>query len=294
MNKLFLVLTLFTSLSVLGAVKTCGGPSPLCENLDADSFACSERWDEKVCDQFIQTFEKLLTPVACLKGQKETVLGYYSCLGRKGSADVALHFDRVARLPFQSALKLFTSPRFRSIMDGHVAETYRKKSLQDEKRLGKDLKPTSIIPECRIFETVDFKAVKKDLIEKGKVTAAQYDYREAVIGDYVIWDGDVPKKIVNSKTQHECLLDRHFIQDVTKVPGQNIVRIQSYVENGVNWDSLIELHQCKKIFEMTWGDMENHEGEVSHQMVVDGVKKSAWKKCAPCWNKDYEGCLRRL
>ncbi len=286
MNKIFLALFLI-SVRANGVENLCD-KSPLCENLDDESFACSESWDEKLCDQFMATFAKLLEPTPCQKDSKETVSGFQTCLNRKGSAATSLHFDRVARLPFQSALKLFTSEKFRSIMDGAVAETYRKKSLQDEKKLGKSLKASPIIPECRIFEPVTFKAVKKNIVEKGKITAANYDYNEATIGDYVVWDGDVPKKIINTKTHRECVLDRHFIQNVTKVPGHPIIRVQSYVETGRNWDSLIELHQCKKIFEMT------SEEEVAQKIVVDKVKQSSWKICAPCWNKDYEGCLRRL
>lgn len=271
MFRLFILSTFF-SLSVHGS--TCER-SPLCDQLNDLSYECSETFDEGSCDKFVNVFEQSVQPGTCVP--------FETCAQKKDNPSNLVHFKLLASLPYASALKLFTSEKLRKTMSGHAGEGFRKQSKSDQAKLGKTLFPSKIIPECRSFEALNFKAVKKDLIEKGKVTFAQYEYAEAEADGFVIWDGDVEKKIVNTKTKKECTVKGiGLIDKITKVPGHQILRYQTIeAGGGYNNVAFIDMKTCAKIWEMK-----------NARITTSKMQSSSWKNCTPCWNKTYSACLR--
>ncbi len=285
--------TLITLTSFLHAAELCQRHSS-CDELNDLSFACSEKWDQSTCDKFTDTFEKLLVPQACQESGKQILWALSSCDWKEGNTPTDLHYDRLARLPFAKALKLYTSEKLRKTMDGAIAESHLKKSKADEKLLGKTLLPSKFLKACNEFEYIDFNTVKKDLNLNGK-SLPQYSYQEGKAGDYIFWMGDIPNKIINTKTKKECVVKASgFVEKITKVPGLDIARYEIHRENGTNWDALIDMKTCQRIWEATWEAAETVSGESARKITVDNVQKSAWKKCAPCWNKQKTGCLRVL
>lgn len=126
---------------------------PLCETLKKYSSECFESLAEKSCNQFADTFEKLLVPRTCNIDGEQIQFSIQSC------EDVELHYDRLSKLPFKKALSLFASSKIRQTMKDKVSELYTHKSLETSKRLGKNLRPGKVISECREFEYIETKSV---------------------------------------------------------------------------------------------------------------------------------------
>lgn len=271
MFRLFILSTIISA-TVYGS--TCER-SPLCDELNDLSFACSETLSEDSCDKFVAVFDKSVQPGSCVPLE--------TCALKQGNPSSLIHFKLLASLPYGSALKLFTSEKLRKTMTGHAGEAFRKQSKMDQTKLGKTLFPSKIIPECRNFESLNFKAVKKDIIEKSKVIAAQYEYSEAEADGFVIWDGDVEKKIVSLKTKKECTVKGiGLIDKISKVSGHQILRYQTNATgSGYHDEAFVDMKTCSKFWELK-------NGKVS----TSKLQTSSWKKCTTCWNKNYKGCLR--
>jgi hypothetical protein len=273
MKYLFLVFLL----SSISQADTCSR-SPLCDTLNDESFECEEKLEEPICNQFVETFKKTLEPQTC-KSEKKTILGF--CNLKSGNPYIDLHYDRLAKLPFKSALELFTSEKLRASMDGEVGETWRKRSLEDQKRLGKTLLPGKIISECREFEELKFKEVKvKELI-----------YSEAKVGDFTVWSGDVPAKIINTKTSKSCVVKLLVSEETRKVKGEDLLYYKTY-DGGRNLETIVDMKTCQKLWEAESYAAETHSGQTRSKVLLDKMKEGPWKKCGPCWNSDREACLR--
>ncbi len=290
-----IALGLFLSLSLPQAFATNSCERNIhCDELNDLSLACSEKWDQPTCDKFTNAFEKLLVPQVCNEPTKKIRWAMNSCEWKHGNMPIDLHFDRLARLPYAKALKLYTSEKLRKTMDGAVADAHFKKSQEDQNRLGKTLHPSKFIPDCQKFEDIDFIEVTKDLRLKGK-DAPQYTYQEGSVGEYILWMGDVPKKIINNKKKKECEVKTPGLLDkITKAPLGDVVRYEMYTGDGKRWETLVDMKTCKPIWEATWDAEDTVSGESSKKITVDSVQNSAWRKCAPCWNKNHSGCLRIL
>ncbi len=142
MKSFFCLFLVFISLSSYSSITLECQRSPYCDQLDEKSFECDETKDKSKCDEFVEIFDKLLDKHTCtLKGKKLSLVPITSCPDKKGSAYLDIHYDRLAAMASEKALKLYTSKKFRASLDGHIAEVHKARSLRDEKNLGKSLRP---------------------------------------------------------------------------------------------------------------------------------------------------------
>lgn len=196
---------------------------------------------------------------------------------------IDLHFDRLAELPFQKALKLFTSTLARTAMDGVTAESYKKRSLQDEKKLGKTLHPVNLRPECMSYEEVDWKPNKENI-------------KEIKIGNYsVVALGDVKATITDTKSNKKCYPKLGIVSDssnkpVKKIKGHDILWFETY-SGATTYHSLVDMKTCEKIWEVEIVLDETLTNPIALNNI-NIVSKSSYKSCAECWNEDKERCLR--
>lgn len=245
--------------------------SPLCDTLNDESFECSETYQESICNKFVATLDKTLEKQNCGRGPK-TILGH--CNLKAGNPFIDLHFDVLASLPFKSAIDLYTSEKFRSGLDGNAAETHLKKSLADQK---KGISPGIIIPACREFEDLKFKSAK--------------NYEVAQVGEYLVLDGDIPKKIIHVPTKNECLVGTLIVDKISKVKGKDILIYKSY--SGGNYrTTIVEMKGCKKIWEDQSYASDSHSGKSGFKILLDKIHESAWKDCSGCWGPGKRECLR--
>ena len=276
MKRLFVLLLLCSSAI---AAKPCVR-HPLCDELNDRSFACSESWSEKSCNEFVDTFSKLLSPRNCLEN-KTLVKNpeVFSCALKKGNMPIDLHYTRLAQLPFKKALDLFASKKLRDSMDGSIGEVLRRRSIETEKGLGKTVLPTRLIDECRQFNKIDFDSVD-----------GRSEYR---FDNYVIAYGEGPTKITNSKLGTECTVNqRGMIDSVSRVPGQTFLRYDSS-EAGLTYIAFVDIKTCNKFYESSWTYAETITGQILYEQKINLLPRY-WKSCSACWDKDHTACLRTI
>ena len=170
-----------------------------CEAFDTASYKCFDTDEIKECDVFVELFEKLLDlPTAKCRRNTMAELGIvYYCAQRPGAILADIHFDRLGKLPTEKALKLYTSQKMRDQLFDHFSETHRKRSLRDEKNLGKTLLPSNLLPECMTWdENINFKETKQDRIIKGK-NIKNHTWSIGETKDYILWAGDIDTKIIH-------------------------------------------------------------------------------------------------
>lgn len=264
MKLLFLLLLPFSSWA------DCAR-SPLCDVLNDQSFECSETLSEKSCNDFVATLDKTLEKQNCGRGPK-TILGH--CNLKAGNPFIDLHFDVLASLPYAPAIALYTSEKFRSALDGEAAETHLKKSRADQK---KKLQPGVIIPACRQFQELKFTSVK--------------GHEVAVVGEYQVFTGDTPAKILHTPSKNECVVGTLIVDKVSKVPGRDLLVYTSY-SGGTYKTTIVEMKGCKKIWEDQSFASNSHTGKSGFRILLDKIQESEWKQCSACWGPGKRECLR--
>lgn len=261
------LLLLFLS---FGAMAQSCPTSPLCDELEEFSYQCSQSLKELDCDAFVIKFEKSLERLKC----NHTPLIIHTCSMIKGGPASEVHYDLLGQLPFAKALKLYTSEKLRKSMPERVAKKHFKRSLENEKELGKTLHPRTVDHSCREYDHINFRYVQKDVKTKDKILP-KYNYSEARVGDFVVWDGDVPHKIINVNTKKKCETKLGNATSVFRFKGHDLLL---WTDDNV---SIVNLHDC----EILWSKQKD-------RVTVAKLQQSSLKRCEPCWNEQTEACLR--
>lgn len=254
--------------------------SPLCDELNDLSFDCGETYKQETCEKFVETFEKALAPQVCDEPKTKSRRILEFCVHKAGNPFISIYYDRLAELPFGKGIKLYSSQKLRDSMDGQVAEAHLERSKEDEKEFGKTLLAGFVLSQCRDIEELKFSPAKlKD-----------YSYEEAKVGDFSIWGGDVPKRIVNLKTKHVCEVKVGIITNVSKFVGQDLLLYETY-NGSENKKSIVGMKDCSILWESQSYAAETSTGETRPVVKINRLKDS-WKTCAPCWDQKHAACLK--
>lgn len=261
-----LLITLFF-ISAAYASDPCAR-NPLCDELNDASNSCVTTLKEKSCDKFVTLFEKLMEKQVCPK--EDFKFGIYSCDLKLGLTPVGVQYDRLSKLPFKNAIKLFSSEKLRNSLDDILSIQFKKKSLA-----AKNYKTGSAIPECVGFRPLDF--------NKEKI---------ATVGSFTVLKGETTK-ITHTKSKKGCEV-KNFkeVKDVDKMNHHDVLRFISTDGSGLARMSLVLIKNCEVAWESEWayGDSLDDRSNLQVKNVSD--KNSFMKQCEPCWNKDKEACLR--
>jgi hypothetical protein len=109
----------------------------LCPLIAAQFTTCTKEHDRTACRAFVESFRKLTARYDCRRSlDTAPVPAAWLCEQTDPKGDVLFRYiDLLRSLDSLEAKRFFASPQFRGILDGHLAETYLKQSLEQEKRL---------------------------------------------------------------------------------------------------------------------------------------------------------------
>ncbi len=114
----------------------------LCPEFDRCYERCKDSHDADTCLGYVRLFEKLTPTYDCQRPFDHTptkdyiVPAFWLCNEQK-SWDYS---DLLSKLTFPGAQEFFSSPQFRSILDGETAEGFYDLSIQKEKTLKENKK----------------------------------------------------------------------------------------------------------------------------------------------------------
>jgi hypothetical protein len=114
----------------------------LCPDLENYYQACNKKPDTEICKKFIEAMKQLSPVYDC---QRPFDNGYivpaiWLCGEKRresGASFDETYYELLSKLKLKEATEYFTSPLFRSVLDGHMAEEYYDKSERLEKKLKK-------------------------------------------------------------------------------------------------------------------------------------------------------------
>jgi hypothetical protein len=129
--------------------KRCPAPK-LCPDLEKYYQQCKKQPDTEICKKFIETMKKLSPVYDCQRDFDRTdkasyiVPAIWICNEEKrredGNSYLESYYDLLSKLRSSEAKEFFSSPLFRSTLDGALAEEYYHQSEELEKKLKKKRK----------------------------------------------------------------------------------------------------------------------------------------------------------
>lgn len=255
-----------------------------CNQLEESGYDCFENKKAQACQEFIDTFEKLVAPYNC-NGKIDPNLNINNCGQRKGATYVDVHFKRLSELDDPKAIALYASERFRKVLDGNAAEEHREKSLKQEMILNPKLLPKGYKAECIEYErSLQSTPVIKDFKQYKKSEFSEYQ-----INDYKISLGQFGISITqNNKECHTKIEGEVRDAEMEKFKQFDIVKIASYgFEKRI--ETIVDLKTCKVLWkaEMYYESLEMNSAP---EKIL--VKESSFTACDSCWNKNTRECKR--
>lgn len=258
-----------------------------CLDLEDSGYECFENKKSDYCPKFTATFEKLLNPYLC-DGKINPHLNINNCGNRPGATYVDLHFKRLSQLDDPKAIALYSSEKFRKVLDGNIAEEHYSNSLKQEMILNPKLLPKGYKAECIEYERkLNSKPVIADIMKYKK---AEFDLYQ--INDYQVSLGQFGLHVAsNNQKCHTKIEGEVRSESLQKFKQFDVVKIQSYgFEKMI--ETIVDLKTCKILWvaELLHESLEMNSAPQNIAVKKSGPSQGAFKTCDSCWNKSTREC----